>query len=78
LDIKSNSDAIAQMFNQPIQGKVLNKKNYKMAINLIMNKMNEMKEKQRELEINSNFVADQNKELLMQNEYLLKEIRSKM
>jgi len=43
-----------------------------------MNVINEMKEKQNDLEINSNVVINQNKDILLQNEFLLKEIKSKM
>ena len=45
---------------------------------MLMNVINEMKEKQNDLEINSNVVINQNKDILLQNEFLLKEIKSKM
>jgi len=61
-----------------LSGKQLSKKNYKVAINMLMNVINEMKEKQNDLEINSNVVINQNKDILLQNEFLLKEIKSKM
>ena len=73
-----NNDALSLMYNQQLSGKQLTKKNYKAAITSIMNKLSDMKEKQNDLELSSTFITNQNKELLSHNEYLLKEIRSKM
>ena len=77
-EVKANIDAVSLMFDQSLTEKQLSKKNYRVAINLLLNKINELKIKQHELERNSNVVIKHNHELMRQNEYLIREIKSSM
>lgn len=75
---KASADAISLLFDKAPNEKNLTKKNFKNIINILLNKISDLKTKQDNLENISNLVAEQNKELLCHNEILIKELKNKM
>jgi len=77
-EVKANVDAVSLMFDQSLSEKQLTKKNYKVAINILISKINEMKSKQSDIENNTNLMISHNTELMNQNEFIIKELNSTM